>query len=156
MITAEELLAGASLTFDLEVPAEVRAPGGSAGAIAGDGVVRIRPLTVHDLQLISRAARDSDALTAALMVQRALVDPALTVQQVAGMHVGLLEFLLNEVSGVSGISSTSRDVADAARTPVARAAFILSKEFGWTPDEVSRLTLGQVLLHLQMLGESAT
>ena len=32
---------------------------------------------------------------------------------------------------------------------------MLAEGFGWTPSEVSELTLGQVLLHLEMLGERA-
>ena len=39
----------------------------------------------------------------------------------------------------------------ALEAPLAKAAFILAKEFGWTPQAVNDLTLGQVLLHLQML-----
>ena len=33
---------------------------------------------------------------------------------------------------------------------MARACFVLAKEFGWTPEEVSGLTLGQILLYLEM------
>jgi hypothetical protein len=29
---------------------------------------------------------------------------------------------------------------------------VLAREFGWTPDECSRLSLGQVLVYLEMLG----
>ena len=38
--------------------------------------------------------------------------------------------------------------------PLAKAAFVLAQEFGWTPREVGELTLGQMLLHLQMLAEA--
>jgi hypothetical protein len=85
------------------------------------------------------------------MVQTALVDPQLTVSQVAGLQVGLLQFLLGEVNRISGISANATSVQDAAEDPLVRAAFLLSREFGWTPDQVGALTLGQVLLHLQML-----
>jgi hypothetical protein len=34
-----------------------------------------------------------------------------------------------------------------------RAAFILAREFGWTPEQVGELTLGQIMLHLQLLKE---
>ena len=36
------------------------------------------------------------------------------------------------------------------QAPLARACFILAKEFGWTPEEVSGMTIGQILLYLEM------
>lgn len=152
-LSAEELLAGSALTFEVEVPAAVLRP--ADGGLSGEGerTVRLRPLTVRDLQLISRAARENDSLVAAFMVQRALVEPEMSVAEVGGMHVGLLHFLLDEVNRISGMAATSEQVAEAAQAPLAKAAFVLAREFGWTPQQVSELTLGQVLLHLQMLGE---
>src|SRR5262245_7127693 len=147
MLTADELLAGSALTFEVEVPAALL----SAGVAMTGRTVRLRPLTVHDLQLIARAAKDRDALAGALMVQTALVDPPLTVSQVGGLQVGLLQFLLGEVNRISGISANATSVQEAVEDPLVRAAFLLSREFGWSPDQVGALTLGQVLLHLQML-----
>ena len=151
MLSAEDLLGGSSLTFEIEIPPDVLQP--SDGAAGGAGRVRLRPLTVRDLQLISRAAKDSDSLVATLMVQRALVEPEMTVAQVAAMHVGLVSFLLHHVNRLSGITATADELATATATPLAKAAFVLAREFGWTPQEVSQLTLGQILLHLQMLKE---
>jgi hypothetical protein len=150
MLSAEELLAGARLTFDVEVPADLLAGGGEEAPR-----VRLRPLTVHDLQLVTRAARESDELLATLMVQRALLEPALTVAQVAALPVGLVQLLLDEVNRVSGIGATADEVADAAEAPLARAAYLLAREFGWSPQQVHELTLGQVLLHLEMLKQEA-
>jgi hypothetical protein len=147
MLSAEELLAGSDLTFTVEVPGAVlRAGGDGAG-----GTVEIHPLTVRDLQLVSRAARESDSLLAALMVQRALVAPALSVAQVSALPVGVLQFLLHHVNRISGITASGEELAAAAEAPLARAAFALAREFGWTPQQVGELTLGQVLLHLQLL-----
>lgn len=154
MLTADELLAGGDITFDIEVPVRVLDPAGT-GAIdtQPDQVksVRLKPLTVADLQRISRAAKDSENLAATLMVQAGLVEPAMTVMQVAAMHVGLVEFLLEKVNQISGIQSGIDDVNQAAQDPLAKAAFILAREYGWTPGEVNNLTMGQVILHLQML-----
>jgi hypothetical protein len=149
MLTADELLAGANLTFEVEVPAHVL---GSGDGPPG-GSVRLRPLTVHDLQLIARAARDHDALAGALMVHTALVEPKLTLPQVNTLQVGLLQFLLAEVNRISGIGTDAAAVRGAAEDPLIRAAFLLAREFGWTPDQVGELTLGQILLHLQLLKE---
>jgi hypothetical protein len=153
MLTAEELLAGSSITFEIEIPADILYPGQASGAANGSGKVKLRPLKVHDLQLISRAAKESDALVATLMVQRALVEPEMSVAEVAAMHVGLIQFLLRQVNRISGIEATSEQLSGAVEAPLAKAAFVLAQEYGWTPQQVNELTLGQLLLHLQMLKE---
>jgi hypothetical protein len=156
MLSAEELLAGSTLTFEVAVPSHVLHPADGAAASAHEArTVRLRPLTVRDLQLISRAAKESDSLTATLMVQRALVEPEMSVAQVAALHVGLVQFLLQHVNQISGITTTPEQWEDAMQAPLPKAAFILAREFGWTPQQVSELTLGQVLLHLQMLRDKA-
>ena len=148
MLTAADLLAGADAVREVEVPADLL---GGLPATPADRRVRLTPLTVNDLRLIARAARDNDELTAALMVQRSLTEPALTVRDVARMPVGLLQFLLREVNALSGISASEEQVARAIEDPLAQAAFRLSQAFGWTPDQIGRLTMGEVLAHLQLL-----
>lgn len=153
MLTAEELLAGSSLTFEVEVPESVLQPAHGSAAGLAERCVRLRPLTVADLQLVVRAAKENDSLLGTLMVQRALVEPALSIADVAALHVGLVQHLLGEVNRISGIDATSAELTEVKDAPLARAAFILAREFGWTPDEIGELTLGQVLLHLQLLDE---
>lgn len=152
MLSAEELLAGGSLNYEIDVPPHVLAPRGSAES--NDVMrVRLRPLTVRDLQLISRAAKENDALTSVLMVQSALEEPSMTVAEVGALHVGLLQFLLAEVNRISGIVVPGEQVEAAVEDPLVRAAYTLAGEFGWTPDQVSEMTLGQIMLSLQMLKE---
>lgn len=154
MLSAEELLAGATLSYEVEVPPEVLQPASGGQALKnGASQVRLKPLTVQDLQLISRAAKENDTLVATLMVQRALAEPEMSIAQVSVMHVGLVQYLLEQVNRISGITATTDQLAAAAEAPLNKAAFILSREFGWTPEQVSELTLGQVLLNLQMLKE---
>ncbi|MBI3953227.1 MAG: hypothetical protein HY330_01795 [Chloroflexi bacterium] len=150
MLSPEELLAGAALTLDVEVPAEALRPTDGSPR-SGPRRVRLRPLTVRDLQIISRAAKESDSLVATLMVQRALVEPEMSVAQVAGMHIGLVQFLLQRVNEISGIAASARQLDDAVEAPLVKAAFVLAKEFGWTPEQVGELTLGQLLVNLKML-----
>ena len=88
------------------------------------------------------------------MVQRALVEPALSVAEVTALHVGLVQFLLREVNRISGIDATvggaRRGEGRSARAgglhPGARVRLDAARRS-------SELTLGQVLLHLQMLDE---
>jgi hypothetical protein len=152
ILTGEELLAGSTLTYEVEVPPAVLHPANGSGPELG-GSVRVRPLTVGDLQTITRAAKESDSLLATLMVQRAVVEPELTLAQVGAFHVGLVQFLLERINAVSGIGTTVEQLNDAVDAPLAKATFLLAERFGWTPKEVGELTLGQVLVHLKLLAE---
>ena len=111
-------------------------------------------MTIRDLQLATRAAKENDTLIAAIMVQQALVEPTMTIAQVATLPAGLVQFLLYHVNRLSGITTSQEQLHQALDAPLTKAAFILAKEFGWTPQEVNSLTLGQVLLQLQLLQHS--
>src|SRR3954468_19948848 len=138
MLSPEELLAGSALTYEIEVPPDVLRPGASRSAAeGGPGRVRLRPLTVSDLQVVSRAAKENDSLLATLMVQRALVEPAMSVAQVASAHAGLVEYLLDQVNRISGITASQEQIHAAREAPLAKAAFVLAEEFGWTPQQIS-------------------
>jgi hypothetical protein len=155
MLSAEELLAGSELSYTIDIPAALLVQNGQRGQATGDHSVRLRPLTIRDLQQATRAAKDNDTLVAVIMVQQALVEPVLTVAQVAALPAGLVQFLLQQVNRLSGITTSQEQMNNALDAPLAKAAFILAKEFGWTPQEVNTLTLGQVLLHLEMLKQQA-
>ena len=149
-LTAEELLAGASATHTVPIPAALlNANGDSNGDIAGEVV--LRPLTVRDVQRVTAAAKEQQVLTSVLMVQQALVNPKLTTEQVGALSAGLVQFLLGKVNAVSGLSLEGDDLEKAIRAPLTRACFVLAREFGWTPDQCAGLTVGQVLLYVEML-----
>lgn len=148
MLSADDLLAGSSLTRNLEIPQRLL-----GDQQMEDRQVCIRPLSVQDLRLIARAARDNDDLTSALMVQQALIEPKLSVQQIARMPAGLMQYLLQQVNRFSGIGVNEQELADAMDDPLTQASCALSQAFGWTPDQISELTLGQIMVHLQMLRE---
>lgn len=158
-LSAEELLAGSSLTYEIEIPTQILYPTESvANGSAKSGEarkVRLRPLNVRDLQLVARAAKENDSLVATLMVQRALVEPEMGILQVSTMHAGLVQYLLEQVNRISGITTSAESLSAATDAPLTKAAFVLAKAFGWTPQQVSELTLGQVLLHLRMLQENS-
>lgn len=155
-VTVEELLLGAGATETVAIPADVLHPAAANGADGGETAtassVVIRPLTLADVQRIERAARDERTLTSVLMVQQALVEPQVTVEQVSRMHAGLVEFLLREVNRISGLALDRGELEETVRAPLARACFVLAREFGWTPDECAALTLGQALVYLELLG----
>ena len=67
----------------------------------------------------------------------------------------LLERRLERINDVSGISTTADQLAAAVDAPISKATFLLAERFGWTPQEVGELTLGQVLLHLRLIRDAA-
>jgi hypothetical protein len=152
-LSAEDLVASGSATYTVKVPAALLKANGeaeTAGTFAGE--VMLRPLVVRDVERLSRAAREQRVLASVLMVQQALVAPRLTVEQVGSLPAGLVQFLSERVSRLSGLTVDDDDLERAVKAPLARACFILAREFGWTPAQCSELTLGQVLLYLEMLG----
>lgn len=146
-LTTEELLAGGALTHEVEIPADLLSTNGGGPTEAR---VVLRPLTVRDLQRIGKAARDDDGLSAALMIQQALVEPALKLEQVSQLPAGMARFLVERINTISGISTPRNALEELVQAPLAKACFVLAKEFGWTPEEVSGMTIGQILLYLEM------
>ena len=146
-LTTDELLLGGSTTHTVQIPADVLMADGDAPSH-----VVLRPLVLADVQRIHQAAQDSRDLTSVLIVQQALVEPKVTVEEVSRMHAGLVEFLLHEVNRISGLALAGDELEQVVHAPLARACFVLAREFGWTPDECARLTVGQVLLYLELLG----
>lgn len=146
-LTAEQLLAGSALTHEVKLPDGLL---DGDGADLRDAVVVLRPLTVRDLQRIGKATGDDENLSAALMIQQALVEPELKLEQVSQLPAGLARYLVEKINLISGVDTPGDELAQLVQAPLARACFVLAKEFGWTPEEVSGMTIGQILLYLEM------
>jgi hypothetical protein len=146
-LTAEELLAGSALTHEIEIPANLLNSNGHGHT--GAQVV-LRPLTVRDLTRIGKAAREDDGLSAALMIQHALVEPELKLDQVSQLPAGLARYLVERINAISGVSTPRDALEELVQAPLAKACFVLAKEFHWTAEQVSGMTIGQILLYLQM------
>ena len=154
-VTAEELLAGRELTFEVEIPPQILSPSlnGPANGQAAKKV-QLRPLTVKDVQLIAKGAKDDEVLTSVLMIQRSVVEPALKQSDVAGMHSGLVRFLVDAINRISGLSTTEDEMKEIVESPIVRAFFVLAKEFNWTPQQVREMTVGQILGYLELLNQN--
>jgi hypothetical protein len=148
-LTADELLAGSSMQHDVEIP-----PALLGNPEAERRRIRLRPLTVRDVQRVTRAAKDGDALLSALMLKEGLVEPVLSFEQVQALPTGLARFLVEELNRISGLKVDKPGLADAVEAPMAKACFLLAREFGWSPQQVGELTLGQVLLYLEMIRQN--
>jgi hypothetical protein len=144
-LTAEQLLAGGTITHEVEVPAALLGEGS-----LGNSKVALRPLTVRDLQKIASASREDETLSAALMIQQSLVEPALKFDQVSQLAAGLARFLVDQINSISGVNSPREELQEAVQAPLAKACFVLAREFGWSPEQASAMTIGQILLYLEM------
>ena len=153
MTSVEELLLGGRGTHAVTVPRDVLSPA-EPGLTDGPVTVELRPLVLADVQRLQRAAHDDRALMSVLMVQQAMVSPTVTLEQVNAMHCGLVEFLVGEVNRISGLRMGRDELDEVIRAPLARACFELARHFGWTPDECADLTVGQILVYLEMLGNT--
>ena len=153
-LTADALLASGSATHAVRIPASLLRGRAETGGNADDtvaGEVTLRPLLVRDVDRVVRASREQRVLASVLMVQQALVAPKMTVEQVGDLPAGVVQFLADRVNAISGLTVNEDELEQAVRAPLARACFLLAREFGWTPAECSELTVGQVLLYLEMI-----
>lgn len=149
LLTAEDLLAGTAAVHDVTIPALVLHPTGDGTAVVDEpGVVRLRPLTVSTLVLVSRAARDDPSLVPLLLVKESMVEPAMSLDQLRGLHAGLVHFLVAAVHTISGLTETGDVLDEATTSPLGQVQVLLAKHFGWSPEQVGRLTPGQVAVYL--------
>ncbi|UCH93945.1 MAG: hypothetical protein JSV88_27265 [Candidatus Aminicenantes bacterium] len=158
-LTPEELMAGGSITHDIEIPQDVLYPDGNGKANADqqktvNKMVKMKPLTVKDVQLIAKAAKDDEVLTSVLMIREAVVEPQLKQGVIAKMHSGLVRFLVDRINRISGLTTSEDELQEIADSPIVRAFFVLAKEFNWTPQQVKEMTVGQILGYLELLNQS--
>lgn len=150
-------MAGGELCFEIDVPTHLLRPSlefnpASTNCLAGR--VKLRPLTVRDVQLIAKAAKADEVATSILMIQKALTDPSLKPDQISKLSSGLVRFLVDCINRISGLTTTDDQMRELCNSPIGQAFFVLAQEFNWTPEQVKALTLGQILSYLEMLNGS--
>lgn len=101
-LSAEDLLAGTTVTYNVAVPASILRPG-SAGENHSEAVVRLRPLTLGVFLLIMKAAKEDASLIPLLMIQESLVEPEMSLNQIKQLHLGLINFLIGHIRQISGL-----------------------------------------------------
>ncbi|HEX8474415.1 MAG TPA: hypothetical protein VF666_10310 [Pyrinomonadaceae bacterium] len=152
LLSAQDLLAGGSLVHDIAIPEAILRPQSEPRTTEGEreaaGIVRLRPLSVGTLSLISRAARDDAALVPLLMIKEAVVEPAVSLEQARQMHVGLVHFLMEQINLISGLGPNGESYEEALQSPLGKTHLLLARHFGWTPEQVAQLTPAQVMVYL--------
>jgi hypothetical protein len=101
-LTPEDLLAGSNSVFNVAIPMAVLRPGECSSD--QDMVVQLRPLNIGTFELIMKAAKSDPGLIPLLMIKESLVQPRLSLEQVKGMHLGLVNFLIAHIRAISGLS----------------------------------------------------
>lgn len=111
LLTPEDLLVGANTSFDVVIPPQILHPDSVETSVNPDTagttallVVQLRPLTIGTFQLILKAARQDTGLIPLLMIKESLVEPALSLDQVKRMHLGLVQFLIDHIRRISGLT----------------------------------------------------
>lgn len=106
-LTPDDLLMGSTIAFEVAIPNSVLRPNVQEQfAQSGESpalVVQLRPLTIGMFQLIMKAARNDPGLIPLLMIKESLEQPKLTLEQVRGMHLGLVNFLIAQIRQISGL-----------------------------------------------------
>ena len=100
----EDLLAGSSTTFEVTIPPEVLQPISRSSSAIAEVVVELRPLSIGTFGLIMKAAKDDSGLIPLLMIKESLVKPAMSLEQVKQMHLGLVNFLIAHIREISGLT----------------------------------------------------
>jgi HD-GYP domain-containing protein (c-di-GMP phosphodiesterase class II) len=85
-----------------------------------------------------------------------VIEPVLSYDQVMNLNSGLTRYILGEVQRISGLKTAEDELTQAVQEPMAKACFILAREFGWSPGQISDLTLGQVLMYIEMIRRNQT
>ncbi len=151
-LAAQDLLSASQVVHEVELPAAILRPGVGAGATGSEsgpgGVVRLQPLTVGTLALISRASREDPSLVPLLTIQQCLVEPALDLDRIRQLNVGIVHFLIERIHEISGLGADGQEIAQASGSATGEAHVLLARHFGWTPQQVAQLTPGQVAVYL--------
>ncbi|MBN1480114.1 hypothetical protein JXA70_07575 [candidate division KSB1 bacterium] len=147
ILSDADLLAGSTIIHDIPIPQEVLQPGQGSDTDS-PGVVRLRPLNIATLSAISRAARDEVSLIPMLMIKESVIEPALKIEAIRQMHVGLVHFLVDKINQISGLATDEKTLEQSAFSALSQTHILLAKHFGWTPEQVSQLTPGQVAVYL--------
>lgn len=103
-LTPEDLLAGSNVTFEVIVPPEVLKPVNNPNPTTKEVAIELRPLSIGTFGLIMKAAKNDPGLIPSLMIKESLVKPAMSLDQVKQMHMGLVNFLIAQIRQISGLT----------------------------------------------------
>ena len=108
-LTAEDLLAGTAVVYDVVVPPSILRPGQAEENTPNqEMIIQLRPLKIGTFQLIMKATKNDPSLIPLLMIKESLVQPALTLEQVKQLHLGLINFLIAHIREISGLTQKKK------------------------------------------------
>lgn len=105
VLSPEDLFLGSDQVFEVSVPLEILRPLDPPGdSESATPIVQLRPLTIGTFQLIMKAARQDPGLVPLLMIKESLVQPVLNLEQIKQLHLGLVNFLIEQIREISGLT----------------------------------------------------
>ena len=108
MLTPEDLLAGANAIYEVAIPPDILHARNNRPREQDiqkrDMLVKLRPLSIGTFQLIINAAKQDAGLIPLLMIKEALIEPSLSLGQIKQLHMGLIEFLIDNIRQISGLA----------------------------------------------------
>lgn len=108
ILNPDDLLFGTDTTFEITIPLEVLYPGENSHSATTEKTVQLRPITIGTFQLIMKAARQDAGLIPLLMIKESLVQPSLSLEQVKKLHLGLVNFLIEQIRQISGLTGKKK------------------------------------------------
>ena len=112
-------------------------PADGNGAIAGEVVLRAADAARHPAR--HAGGEGTAVLTSVLMVQQALVEPKLTVEQVGALPAGARAVPAGARSmPISGLGLGEDELDEAVKAPLARACFVLAQRVRLDAERVRR------------------
>ncbi len=106
LLTAEELLAGTAVTYDVVIPEAML--GNNPDGTGNTRTIKIKPLSMGVFQLIMKGAREEPELIPVLMVKEGIAEPKLTIAQIKSLPVGLVEFMVERIRELSGMTEKKK------------------------------------------------
>ncbi len=111
-LSAEDLLLGTQTHYDLVIPPHILQPDlapqnaeqDDKPVASTEKIVVIKPLSLKAFQLILNASKSNGDQIPTFMILESLVTPQMTAAQIGALPVGLVNFLVENIQLISGLS----------------------------------------------------
>jgi len=93
LLSAEDLVSGSDLVHAVEINTrDIK------------GMVKVKPVTLKIVQKATKAAGGNTSAVSRYLIKQALVEPAMSDDQIDSIPIGLVNVISNKINEISGIS----------------------------------------------------
>ncbi len=111
-LTPEDMIAGGDAVFDISIPSNILHPDKKENNEDKEMLIKLRPLTIGSFALIMKAGNGDPSLIPLLMIKASIQEPALSLDQIKKFHLGLVNFLISRIRGISGFDGKKNSLAN--------------------------------------------